>query len=58
MGIGFKELLIIAVIALLLFGTRKLRSLGSDFGGFLAGIRSGFSATKNDVSSDEEEGSK
>lgn len=30
--IGFKELLVIAVIIALLFGTSKLRNIGSDIG--------------------------
>ena len=32
MGIGFRELLIILVIALVLFGAKKLRNVGTDLG--------------------------
>ena len=32
MGIGFRELLIILLIALVLFGAKKLKSVGSDLG--------------------------
>ncbi len=32
MGIGIKELLIILAIALVIFGTKKLASLGGDLG--------------------------
>ena len=32
MGIGFRELLIILLIALVLFGAKKLRNVGSDLG--------------------------
>ena len=32
-GVGIKELFIILVIALVVFGTKKLRSIGSDLGG-------------------------
>ena len=32
MGIGFRELLVILLIALLIFGGKKLRSIGSDLG--------------------------
>ena len=39
MGRGF-ELLLIAVIVLLLFGTKKLKNLGSDLGGAIKGFRS------------------
>jgi sec-independent protein translocase protein TatA len=37
--IGFKELLIILVIALLIFGGKKLRSLGSDLGSAVKGFK-------------------
>jgi sec-independent protein translocase protein TatA len=32
MGIGFRELLVILLIALLIFGGKKLRTIGSDLG--------------------------
>lgn len=35
MGIGIKELLIILVLVLLVFGTKKLRNLGGDLGSSL-----------------------
>jgi len=37
--IGFKELLIILVIALLVFGGKKLKSLGSDLGSAVKGFK-------------------
>ena len=39
MGISLWQLLIILVIVLLLFGTKKLRSVGSDLGGAVKGFR-------------------
>ncbi len=39
MGLGFKELAIILVIALLIFGTKKLKNLGSDLGGAVKGFK-------------------
>jgi len=33
MGFGWQELLIILVIVALIFGTKKLRNIGSDLGG-------------------------
>lgn len=39
MGIGFKELLIILVIVLILFGAKRLRNLGSDLGAAMKGFR-------------------
>ena len=35
MGIGFKELLIILVIAMLMFGTKKIKGIGGDVGGWI-----------------------
>lgn len=39
MGFGIKELVVILVIVLLLFGTKKLRNIGSDLGGAIRGFR-------------------
>jgi sec-independent protein translocase protein TatA len=39
MGIGFRELLIILVIALVLFGAKKLKSVGSDLGSAVRGFK-------------------
>lgn len=39
MGIGIKELLIILIIIILLFGTKKLKNLGSDLGAAIKGFR-------------------
>lgn len=38
-GISITQLLIIAVIVLLLFGTKKLRTLGSDLGASIKGFK-------------------
>lgn len=38
-GFGVTELLVILAIVLLLFGTKKLTSLGSDLGGAIKGFR-------------------
>ena len=40
MGLSTWELLIILVIVALLFGTKKLRNIGSDLGGAIKGFRS------------------
>ena len=40
MGISIWQLLIVRVIVMLLFGTKKLRNLGSDLGGAVKGFRS------------------
>jgi sec-independent protein translocase protein TatA len=39
MGIGFRELLIILVIALVLFGAKRLRNVGSDLGAAVRGFK-------------------
>src|SRR5262245_4907319 len=49
MGIGFRELLIILAIALLIFGAKKLRTIGSDLG---AAVR-GFKKSMNEGDSEE-----
>lgn len=39
-GISWPQLLIVLVIVLAIFGTKKLRNLGSDLGGAVKGFRS------------------
>ncbi|MDE0763410.1 MAG: Sec-independent protein translocase subunit TatA [Cellvibrionales bacterium] len=39
MGFGWQELLIILVIVALVFGTKKLRNIGSDVGGAVKGFK-------------------
>ncbi|VTT28074.1 twin arginine translocase protein E [Klebsiella pneumoniae] len=48
-GINIWRLLIIAVIAILLFGTRKLGSLGSDLGTAIKGFKKAMSDGKESV---------
>lgn len=38
-GIGIWQLIIILVIVVMLFGTKKLRNIGSDLGGALKGFK-------------------
>ena len=49
-GISVWQLLIVLVIVLLIFGTKKLRNLGSDLGGAVKGFRS---TMKDPPSTDE-----
>lgn len=42
-GIGPTQLIIVLVIVLLVFGTKKLRNLGSDLGGALKGFKTAMS---------------
>ena len=50
-GIGIWQLLIILLIVFMLFGTKKLRSLGSDLGGALKGFKT---AMKDEDAEQEE----
>jgi sec-independent protein translocase protein TatA len=49
MGIGFRELLVILVIVLLVFGAKKLKTIGSDLG---SAVR-GFKKSMNDGDAEE-----
>lgn len=49
MNLGITELLIILVIVILLFGTKKLRSLGSDIGGAIKSLRSAMAESDEQV---------
>ena len=51
MGISIWQLLIVLVIVLLLFGTKKLRNLGSDLGGAVKGFKGAMS--KEDAAKDD-----
>lgn len=50
--IGFKEILVILVIVLLIFGTKKIRSLGGDLGSaiknFKDSMKDGETEAKNE----------
>ncbi|KJR19489.1 Sec-independent protein translocase TatA [Vibrio navarrensis] len=50
-GISIWQLLIIAVIVILLFGTKKLRGIGGDLGGAIKG----FKKAMNDDESDKKD---
>ena len=52
MGFGWQELLIILVIVGLIFGTSKLRNMGSDLGGAVKGFKK---SLKEDEPSAEKE---
>ena len=41
-GISPVQLLVILLIVLLIFGSKRIRNLGGDLGGMLRGIRDGF----------------
>lgn len=41
MGLGWKELLIVLVIVLLVFGTKRLKNVGNDLGEAVRGFKKG-----------------
>ncbi|AHF02472.1 preprotein translocase subunit TatA [Marichromatium purpuratum 984] len=51
-GISIWQLLIILVIVLLLFGTKRLKNLGSDLGTAIKGFRSAMSDADKDRDND------
>lgn len=51
MGFGIKELLIVLVIVILLFGTKKFKTIGSDLGSALKGFKKSIA---DDEASDNE----
>ena len=51
MGISIPQLMIILLIVALLFGTKKLRNIGGDFGSALKGFKN---AIKDDEPKDDE----
>lgn len=54
-GIGIWQLLIILLIVFMLFGTKKLRNLGSDLGGALKGFKTAMKDDDAPAASDETE---
>ena len=57
MGFGWQELLIILVIVALIFGTKKLRNIGSDLGGAVKGFKENVSSDSDSkVEADETKG--
>ena len=53
-GISIWQLLIVLVIVLLLFGTKKLRNMGGDLGGAIKGFRSSMKEVKDGDSDNED----
>ena len=60
MGFGWQELLIILIIVALIFGTKKLRNIGSDLGGAVKGFKDsmGDGSDKNDANADSSQAEK
>ena len=54
MGISIWQLLIVLVIIMLLFGTKKLRNLGGDLGSSIKNFRSAMKENENAANAAEE----
>lgn len=54
-GIGIWQLLIILVIVLLLFGTKRLKGLGGDLGGAIKGFKKAMGDEKEGAVESEEQ---
>ena len=48
MGLGWKELLIILAIVLLVFGTKRLKNVGTDLGEAVKGFKKGLNGDEAD----------
>lgn len=48
MGIGIWELVLLFLIVLVIFGTKRLRNIGGDLGGAIKGFRSAMSENDSD----------
>jgi sec-independent protein translocase protein TatA len=57
-GISIWQLLIVLVIVLLLFGTKRLKNIGSDLGGAVKGFRSAMSGDGSGDKDKEDEDAK
>lgn len=55
MGISIWQLLIILLIVLLLFGAKKLKTLGSDLGGAVKGFKNAMNEDEKKADTTEEE---
>jgi sec-independent protein translocase protein TatA len=52
MGIGIKELIVILVIVMLMFGTKKIRGIGSDVGGWIRDFKKALKDGNDDGQAD------
>ena len=55
MGISVTQLLIVLVIVIVLFGTKRLRNMGGDLGGAIRGFRSAMKDGEEDTKVEETE---
>ncbi len=56
MGIGIKELILILVIVMLVFGTKKIRGIGSDVGGWIRDFKKALKDGQDEAAGDVADG--
>lgn len=52
-GISWPQILVVLVIVLLIFGTKRIRNIGSDLGGAIREFRKGVGESDDDASSEK-----
>ena len=55
MGIGMRELLIILLVVLVVFGAKKLRTVGSDLGAAVRGFKKAMNEGENEQSAQQKQ---
>ena len=55
-GIGIWQLLIILLIVVMLFGTKRLKNLGTDLGGALKGFKTAIKEDEEEQSAEVDDG--
>lgn len=53
MSFGIKELIVILVIVMLVFGTKKIKGVGSDVGGWIRDFKKALKEGEDEVSSEK-----
>jgi len=53
MGIGIGKLLVVLAIAIVIFGTKRLRNIGSDLGGAIKNFRSALKDGEDNPTADK-----
>lgn len=54
MSFGIKELIVILVIVMLVFGTKKIKGVGSDVGGWIRDFKKALKEGEDDVAGKED----
>ena len=54
MSFGIKELIVILVIVMLVFGTKKIRGVGSDVGGWIRDFKKALKEGEDEVSANND----